>query len=361
MDLTTQQDKILLKNCILVKIRQLELELDKLKKKSTLLDTSNIENEISLYENLYQLLKADDTVGLQATLNHYKNTDSIRQFSIEVLSNESPKEFAEKYVNLTKDLMHEYNVYSDDDFESLKKAFYQGTNIKYSDTSKDVKDLEEEPNHESNFVHSTPEEEEILTELSHLVKQAKTQHLTADEFKQLSAQFRDFTKLLGINKFQHFFDDKNKTVSDMDISYDTTTHKRPYYSTNLEITDNNGNITEINISEPASNSGFSSTYYQNLCYAYLEADKFANIDTGIIDSDIIASKATTFDNCYRKLEEMVLKCNMKIKDGRIFYHAKSSFEPSDELTIPTSDHTLEANNITSIPANSKPDEYDERI
>ena len=333
MDLTTQQDKILLKNCILVKIRQLELELEKSKSKSTLLDTSDIENEISLYENLFQLLKADDTEGLLATLNHYKSTDSIRQFSIMALSNESSKKFAKRYIDLTESLMREYDVYTDDDFESLKKAFYQGTNIRYDKTT-DSNDLEEEPSDDSANLHLSPEEEEILSQLSDLLKHAKTTDLTPTQFKEFSAQFRDLTKLLGIDEFQHSFEDEGKKVVDMDISFDTTTYQKPVYLTDFEILDKNGNQYSISVNEPASNSGFSATYYQNLCYTYLEADEFAKIDEKLIDTSIIESKIATFDECYRKLEEMMLKCDMKIRGKKIFYIAHSSYEPSNDITIP---------------------------
>ena len=72
MDLHSPKDKILLKNCIAVKLKQLELE-------------EASDDEMSYYENLYQILRTDDTEALLLTLTDTDFKETYRTFNQHIL------------------------------------------------------------------------------------------------------------------------------------------------------------------------------------------------------------------------------------------------------------------------------------
>ncbi len=251
MDLHSPKDKILLKNCIVVKLNQLRLEENKPNA-----DVSAIMDEISYYENLRQILMADDTELLISTLNHSISKDSYIKFNKHILT-VSPKELAKEYIELTKSLMLENNVYSIEKFEELKQAFYKG-NENLAESSQNV---------------LTEEEKKQMANIDLLFQQHQSAPLSALQFKTFATQLRDLIKQLGINKFQKSFDKTGKQIVDMQISYDTSEFSKPVYKTDFSLLDLEHQLTHEFVHAPASRSGFTSNYYQTLCYTYLEADK----------------------------------------------------------------------------------------
>lgn len=109
MDLYSPKDKILLRNCMVIKLEQLRLSKQ----------TPAIQDEINYYKNLREILNMDDTDTLKHILNDSTLNDSYRAFNDWVLSS-SRKEIAEEFIALTKSMMQEHGLYTEEDFQSLK-------------------------------------------------------------------------------------------------------------------------------------------------------------------------------------------------------------------------------------------------
>lgn len=329
MDLSTQENKVLLKKCIKVMLFQLKFEQEQ--KDKFEISSTDIEEEIKLYEQMEKLIESDDTDSLINTLKKYQKIDSISKLSSSVLSNRSSVDLADEYLNSMKNFLIKCETYSEEYFNKFKTAFLSGTNIE-SDMTKDINKLEEEPSHEVQNI--TPKEKELLGKLYGLVKMPSGNNLSTSKFKQLAFQFGDLTKQLGICKFQHSFDEEKKNILDMNISFNSSKYQKPVYLTVFDLEDTqNKERSNVTVYEPASISGFSSTYYQNLCFAYLEANETSKLDESKINSDLISQKMSTFSNCYENLQSMILKCNLQIKNGHVFQIAESSYVPSPELSI----------------------------
>ena len=120
MDLHSPQDRILLKNCIVVKIKQLHLDMHKPNA-----DFSATKKAIDYYSKLKELLESDNTENLIATLNTSIDSTDYLNFNQYILSTPA-KDIANDYLDLTKSLLLENGVYSDENFEKLKSAFLTG-------------------------------------------------------------------------------------------------------------------------------------------------------------------------------------------------------------------------------------------
>lgn len=266
--------------------------------------------------------------NLIATLDSSLDDDNFKAFSQNVRTLSS-KDFSQEYIDLIKTLMEENEVYSDEKFDELKKAFYKGNEDLNPDNNKtSLENYEEEPEQENVSNYLTDDMKISLDKLNQLTRQ-NPKTISASDFKKLSAQFSDITLALGISKFQQSFDEQGKTIEDMNISYDTTQNEKSVYKADFTLSDSSSKESHLTITEPASTTGFSSTYFQNLCYSYLEANKYANIDESLLDSTIISSKMSDFREGYKKLDEMMTKCKITIAGKSIFYSSESEIEPSE--------------------------------
>lgn len=320
MDLHSPQDKTLLKNCIVVKLQQLKLT----QKEPTL---ENID-EISYYENLYQVLKDDDTDILLSILN---DTEKYNAFNQHILL-ASAKDIANDYLDLTKSLLLENNVYSDENFEKLKKAFLNGNeNLSSSDKTKNLNELEEEPEI-STYV--TKEMQELLDKLSELFKENHPKSMSGADFKNFTSRFKDLTKKLGICALQSNFDGAKQTIQDMQIFYEQPTELAPVYKVDLTLCDNTTQkLSHSTLTERANASGYISTYFQSLCYSILEAQKYSTKSEDLLDSSIITNKMNSFAECYRKLKDMT-KCKLNIlPNNTVAPSAMAADEPSRDLDM----------------------------
>lgn len=324
MNLSLSKDKILLKNCIVVKLQQLKLAKE----------TPAIKDEISYYENIYEILKADDTETLMLTLKDPTFKEAYRSFNEHILSTPA-KDIAQEYIDLTKSFILKNCVYDEEKFKQLKAAFYKGNEDLLSKTPEEYEE-EPEQNHSSN--HLTKAMETSLNQLKNLMRQ-NPKTMSGSQFRNLAGQFRDLTLDLGKRKFQQYFDKNGQTIIEngMQISYDTSNPLKPTYTADFTLLDNaTSQQTHLNIAEPTSKS----TYFQNLCYSYLEADTYANIDESLLDTDIISGKMNDFRNCYEKLDEMMKRCEITITDNIPFYYTISEVEPS-ELDLQACNSDLE--------------------
>lgn len=334
MNLNSSKDKILLKNCIVLKLKELNIKLsNQINHSISSSEIADTENSISYYTNLYEILKSDDSETLIATLDNSLDDDKFGTFSKSVRSL-SAKDFSQEYIDLIKTLMEENQVYSDEKFDELKKAFYKGNEDLNPDNNKtSLETYEEEPEQKNMPNYLTDDMKISLDKLNKLTKQNSTT-MSASDFKKLSAQFRDITLVLGISKFQQSFDEQGKTIEDMNISYDTTQNEKSVYKADLKFSDSSSKESNLTITEPASTTGFSSTYFQNLCHSYLEANKYANIDESLLDSTIISSKMSNFRKSYEKLDEMMTKCKFTISNHYIIPSSESNIGPSElELDV----------------------------
>lgn len=265
MDLHSPKDKILLKNCIIVKLQQLKLAEE----------TSQIVEELSYYENLYQILKTDDTETLIATLNDATLQKNYIAFNQHILLSSS-KDIAEEYVALTKLLMLKNNAYSDEKFQDLQTAFYKGNEdlIVSSDRTKNSYELEEEPSDlPQNYL--TQEQKNYLYSLGKLLKQNNPQKMSTEQFKAFSSRYKTLILALGKSKFEQTFAEEGKKVIDMVITARTLEESKTVYETDFTLLDTNNETTHQVIRELASSSIPTLTAYQTLCYSYLEANALA--------------------------------------------------------------------------------------
>ncbi len=277
MDLHSVKDKILLKNCIVVKLKQLKMEIGRLpispQEENEQKELAFLKDEMSYYENFLLALKNDDTVFLENLLLDSSLKESFKTFNQHVSSTPA-KEIALEYVDLTKSLMEKYDAYSDENFEALKKAFYKGNeNLIPKDRTKNVNELEEEPSSVLSQKNLTIEEKDCLNSIYSLLHQANPNTMSVLEFNNFSAQFKDKLKLLGIYKFQQFFDKENKKITDMQISQNLSTSLKSLYITNFTLIDSQNITSQQSIHAPASTSVLTAPYYQTLCYTFLEAEK----------------------------------------------------------------------------------------
>ncbi len=325
MDLHSPKDKILLKNCIAVKLHMLKLAEE----------SPTIEDEISYYENLRQILKADDTDLLFCTLKDTHFDETYRVFNQHILSTPA-KEIAQEYIHLTKSLMLENGVYSDQKFEELKSAFFRG-NEDLIDTAKtkNANQLEEEPDNEDTPNYLTKDEENYLKLLSNLLDTTNAKTISATDFKAFSEQFSAITLALGKSKFEQTFQKKGKHILDMQIAYNASDFSKPVYKTDFTLLDKENTKTTHSIREIASTLDFSSkTSYQTLCYSYLEASQAAKIDETLLDRNTILSKMATFSKCYQNLATKMPTCLFEVSEHSIIYLGVSNCMPNHELDIP---------------------------
>ena len=79
--------------------------------------------------------------------------------------------------------------------------------------------------------------------------------------------------------------------------------------------------------------GYISTYFQNLCYSHLEAQKYSTKSEDLLDSSIITAKMNSFEECYRKLKDMTkYKLNI-LHNNTIAPSAVAADEPSKDLDV----------------------------
>jgi len=315
MDLSSAKDKILLKNCIVVKLQQLELEKNKPNA-----DFLSIINEISYYENLNQVLKDDDIETLTAILNNTDSNKNYIDFNKLVLSTPA-SEMAKEYLDLTKNMMKENNAYSDEKFEEVKKAFYKGNEDLITTSS--YKSLEEEPEINNSTKYLNNDINSCLSNFEDLFKSSNPK--TIEQFREFCISFRELTKKLGFLKLQQTYDEYNEKITNMNIR-NYILNSKPVYEIALTLEDNSHNKRETAITKIATKSGYISNYYQSLCYSYLEADKYCSYD---IHPDAIFSKMQTFKNCYNYLKDMA---NYKF-DKNFIPSTQGSCKPSKDFEV----------------------------
>ena len=90
MDLHSVKDKILLKNCIVVKLKQLKMEIGRLpispQEENEQKELAFLKDEMSYYENFLLALKNDDTVFLENLLLDSSLKESFKTFNQHVSS-----------------------------------------------------------------------------------------------------------------------------------------------------------------------------------------------------------------------------------------------------------------------------------
>lgn len=314
MNLDSIQNITLLKNCIVVKIQQLNLQIQESKEHSP-----KEQKTLESYKQFLELLKNSDGSSIQELLNHPVYSEDLAEFSKHILSTPAAS-IAEEYIDYTKQMLMEHNVYSEDKFQELVTAFYKGNETLNPDYQ-----IQEEP---EDSVHLTETMKASLEKLHRLVKQ-NPKTMTPEQFQDLSGQFRDITKSLGINKFQQHFSEQGQTITNMEISKDVNDAYSPVYRIDFTLLDSNSKESHFSLQEPASQSGFIANYYQNLCYTYLESDKCSKMNKVLLTPPTILNKMKTFKECYSKLDAMMSNCKITISpNNTIIYSSESEIEPS---------------------------------
>ena len=329
MDLYSAKDKILLKNCILVKLQQLQLEKNK---ENT--DHSSIADEINYYKKFLEILINDNTDLLISVLNNSNQNQKYLDFCNHIL-NTPAKDLANENIDLIKSLMIENNVYTDKKFEDLIQAFYKGNEDMITTSS--YSSLEEEPENIKNINYLNDDINKCLSDFEVLFNNSKSHSMNSDQFKEFSKKFKELTKNLCYLKLKQYYDEHNKKIKNMDIK-NNIRNKKPIYEIILTLEDEHQNQFTKEISGRAYNTGFPNTYYQSLCYSYLEAEKYSNLDTTLIDKNIIETKMASFKKCYNDH----FKNMAKYKFNETFIpNTESADTPSIDLEISSKDFTNE--------------------
>ncbi len=261
MDLHSPKNRILLKNCLVVKRHALKLAEET---KSTI-------DELSYYFNLYQILQSDDVETLMATLKNSALEEKYIAFNQTILSTPA-KDIAREYVALTKSLMQENNAYSDKKFEDLQAAFYKGNeDLLDTDKSEHTQIWEEEPSYELSQDYLTEEQQNYLDAMGNLLRQNSPQTMNPNQLKDFASQFSKLSFALGKSKFEQTFAEEGKTILAMQITCHTLDSLKTVYETSFTLLDAQNHETHQSIHELASTSISTLTSYQTLCYSYLEA------------------------------------------------------------------------------------------
>lgn len=305
MKLDSEKNLRLLRNCIIIEL--IESAVNKTYK----------EDLYQTYANLFELCKKGDFDTVRSQI--YSQNGVLTNFSKYIL--ETPEqEISQNYRNLAE---HILNM---EQFEIAKQGF-DITNTSYTQNFEELED-EPEKNHFSN--HSTEVMQKSLNELKELFYQHSPHTMSVQQFKSFCERFKTLTYTLGKNKFQQYFDTKAQTIQEMQISYNTANNQKTIYTMDFTLSDSSFQESHLTLQTPASNSGFAQTYFQNLCYSYLEADKYTKLDENSLNSHIISSKMNDFKECYNKLNEMVTNCKITISGNSIFYSSESEIEPTEQ-------------------------------
>lgn len=316
MNLDSMQDIILLRNCLVVKIKDLKLNMY-----SPNVDLQTQKKTLACYETLLEQLNHNATEQVNILL---KSSDLV-EFSQHIFSTPA-KEIAKEYMDLTKQMLIKHHAYSEEKFEALTEAFFKNNetlNPTYIPPKESLETDEPSP-------HLTKDMQINLQHLKKLIRQ-NPKHMSSSDFKNFSSQFRDLAKNLGIQKFQQYFSTIGQTILDMKIS--TNIHDesfKPIYQTDFTLSTKDSSDTQhFTYQEPAPQSDFTTTYYQNLCYFYIESNKCANTNEILLSPDVIANKMRIFTKCYEKLAEMLTKCKITFSHHSLFYSSESDLKPSD--------------------------------
>ena len=298
MTLDSVENVELLRICTLVKMIELE------KNRNNPEFTYN--NELrSLYSNLFETLKNYNIKDVNIILNQ------LAQFSdfSEHIFNDTPQSIAEKYLGVAEDVL------TDEQFNKVKHMF--SSYITH-------------PNNNKSTNSSDRTILAYLKQLQTLFKSGYSKKLSASQFKEFSRNFRDLSMCIGECKLEQAFNRNNQTISDMQISYDASDVSKPLYKIDLDLLDRSSKRSHTQLVEKASTSGFISTYPQNLCYSYLEANKYSQSSDELLTEEIIARKMSIFRDCSKNLEAMA-NCQLNILNNSIKVSVQMSTEPSKEL------------------------------
>lgn len=311
MDLNSIENQKLLRNCLAVKIKILQQDLDK-----SNIDSVSKQKELNYYTQIYQNFIMGN---FEAVVYMLESTPDGKHILLT-----SPKDLACEYIDLVKNIMENS---SPEKFEKFKQAFLEGNES--LNANHQTYEYEEEPEENSISDYLTEDMKNYLHKLEKLVSH---KILTPSQFRNFATQFRDITKILAHSKFQQSFDKLGKTITQMDILYEKNETNIPIYKTNFTLLNANSYEEYLTLSEPAPQSGFISTYYQSICYSYLEADKCSKKNDFSLDANTISNQMTIFKKCYTNLTDMS-KCEFKIVNGKIIPLDHRNYEPSLEINI----------------------------
>lgn len=310
MDLNSLENIRLLRNCIAIEIQKIQ--------DSDNSESLEVQNKINNYTNLFHLLiRADAENVLQSQIG------DLAELGAYMLST-PPKEILEKYTTIVKQSMLETNTYDEKKFNRFKDAFYAD----YKENKKECQ--QPSPNIDGNLTST-------MNDFQKLFESHKSYTMSAAQFRDFSVDFKNLVRTFGKNKFQQYFEAFGQTITDMQISYDTTNYSKKTYQTTLTLSDTTGMTSRCAFKETAPASLDLAKPYQTLCYSYLEADKYSAIDTSLLDQASIRKQMDTFTKCYKNLKDMV-PLIINIRDNRIIISRESDCEvektPQEKTSTP---------------------------
>ncbi len=328
MDVNSPENARLLRNCMAIEYHRLKGRSD--------CETPEIKSKIQNYLRLYQILTAENAEILLQT-----QTDNLADFSHYMLST-PPKDILKKYTDLTKQSMIDSNCYDKAKFQTFKNNFY-------ADFEKDSEKAPEAKHSQ----YCTSNMKTDLQTLDYLFQANKASFMSLEQLRDFSGQFRDAVKNLGQHKFQQHYDTVGKKIMDMQISSEQQKKSQATYIVDLSLLDGQNQLSKETFQDTAPAFQSFATDFQNLCYAYLEGDKFANLpleeNPSTNDySSVIKEQMKIFQECYQKLEKTAhLKLNIS-PQGKVIFSAETSYESERETDIACDAPTIEDDSILSL-------------
>lgn len=324
MDVYSLEDIKIVRDCIAIEIKKIQSDPN--------LDKVTVQHKINEYTFLFHdLIK--NAENAQSILQN--QTNDLKEFCQYILSTPK-KDLLVQYTETTKLAMIQSNTFSQEKFDKFKETFWNGFKELNSENN-----FEEEPEAEIPSIHLTDYMKANSEMLDELLKNNKQQNLSPHQFKNFSLKFKETTKLLGISKFQQYFDQLNKKIFDMYISYDNSDAAKLLYKTDFTLLEHDSTQSHLSLTETIPGLPELSDFYQNLCFSYLEADKFSKIDENKLNNEIIRNQMNIFSKCNKKLKEML---NWKINltpDNRVIFSYESCYSTELCNTQELDDNSIE--------------------
>lgn len=334
MDLKTTKDAILVRNCILARVKFLKWQFfNDTKGKISSSDYDRISKE---YINLQNALNSSD-ISQAKILLYSGKTDEFKSF-FESFRSASAKDFAEMHLSEILQVLKENGTYSEKKATSLRQAFYKGNEDLLDVKTTDMNELEEEPELHTS-TNKLPPSLVAIKRMLKTISASKT--IGADVFKNFCTDYSSNVLVFAKGKFQESFSANGQTLTDLSISYSYDDNFNRIYSAVFSL-DQNGSESTQTYQKPAS---FINSYFQSVCHAYLESQKYSQKSVAALrtlsDEDI-HDLVDDFSRDYKNLAEMSkCKINITSNQGKI----ENMF--FSIITEHTPEHTI---NLTDSPS-----------
>lgn len=322
MEIISTKDMNLVRNCALVQ----EFKLLNAPETS---DSHLIAIQLNEYKKLVDSLNSGDSEKVNDALDNGVTEEfmafcrSVRELTPQIL--------AQKHVALTHDLIkmlygNSPEFLIENKFQEFKKSFYKSNpELDDSDKTKNMADLEEEPEESPNIVLP-----KSLEDMKKLLQSVNPINITHDEFKEFCADYSNCTLEFAKEKFSKCFSENGYTLTGLSIGNNVDDDFNKVFETKFDLVDENHQTSTITHTESTS---FIRSYYQNLCQAYLDAKSLSQKSDATLSTytqEQLTEKISGFSTFFQIFTEMS-QCNVAFKNDRFCYSITTAHTPNKIL------------------------------